>query len=240
MYESNTEVIKSQMASTRSSLTDKIETLENKVVHSVETTGAAVERTVDKVLGTVENATATVGQTIHKVTSTVGGAVDSIKDRVASTEESVKSALHSVREHISLPCLVRHNPWVVMGGAVVAGYFLDHLLEPSRHHGGESRSSRIVSPARLTAEGSNGTSHADHSASESSHPAESKGTAAAAWLSRVVGPHTAEIRGLAVGSLMSVFRDVVTKSLVPAWSGPIANAIDDLTRELGGKPVGQA
>ena len=204
MYESNTENIKTQMAHTRSSLAEKLETLENKVVHSVETAGAAVEDTVDKVLGTVEHATATVGDTINKVSSTVGGAVDSLKDRMAATEETLKSTVHAVRERISLSCHVRKHPWLMMGGGVMAGYWLDHLLEPYGHHNSrESSSTRILSPARLTAESANSGRDEGTSPRQPSRASEtpSRGTentnGSAAWLSRVLGPHVTEIQGLA-------------------------------------------
>jgi len=204
------------MAQTRSSLANKIETLENKVVHGVENAGAAVEKTVDKVLDTVEHATANVGETITKVTSTVGGAVESVKSTVNTAQESVKSSLHTVRERISIACQVRHHPWLMMGGAVAVGYMLDHLLEPSRYCNGHA-SLRHISPRRLSSESTAATgedvSHGqstsyrtDYSQQAPSH-GESKSSSIGSFVSHLLAPHAKELRGLAIGSLMSMFRN---------------------------------
>ena len=236
MSESNTEPIKNQKACTRSSLAEKLETLENKVVHGVKSAGTAAERMLNKVLGTVENATATVGQTITKVTSTIGGAVDSLKGRVASTEGTLKSTLHVVREHISLVCLVRRRPWFMMGGAVAVGYCLDHMLKPSARGPREFRSAQILSPTRLSVEGAELGRDKEAYSSDPPTAAAGRSETARDRLLRVLAPHVTDIRGLAVGSLLTLFRSVVTKSMTPAWSGLIANALDGVTRELGGKP----
>ncbi len=246
MSESHAETLKSQMAQTRSCLAEKLETLEHIVVRSVGHAGAAVEATIYKVLGMVDHCTTNVGDTIAKATTTVGGAIDSLKSHVESTEDTLKSSIQAVREHVNLTHMVGQHPWGMMGGAVAVGYWLGHVLDSSssthEHHESLFETRIDALPSRTDFSSQNAESQGDASPASpgSSSPASDSQPSTKARLSRVLAPHVTQLQGIAVGSIMSLVRDVLTKSLSPAWSGPVANAIDDLTRELGGKPVERA
>ena len=83
------EVIKQQMEETRSSLADKLETLEQHV------------------LGTVHDTTSAVSNTAEMVTDAVEGTVESVKETVENVKESfmetVESVKETVRETFDLP-----------------------------------------------------------------------------------------------------------------------------------------
>jgi ElaB/YqjD/DUF883 family membrane-anchored ribosome-binding protein len=101
--DSELEVIRHEMEGTRTSLAEKLDTLENEV------------------LGTVHNATAAVANTVEDVKSVVGSVTESIEDTV-----------ESVKEAFNLNEQVRRHPWAMLGGAAGVGFLTGWLLGPSR------------------------------------------------------------------------------------------------------------
>jgi ElaB/YqjD/DUF883 family membrane-anchored ribosome-binding protein len=102
--------IKQQMEDTRSSLADKLESLEQHVLGTVQETTSAVTGTVENVKETVENVTETVKETVQNVKETV-------------------------KETFDLRLQTERHPWAVLGGSVAlgfaAGYLMPRLLERS-------------------------------------------------------------------------------------------------------------
>jgi hypothetical protein len=101
-----TELIKQQMGQTRAALTEKLETLENKVLGTISTTTDAVTQTVQDVGATVRETTENVRATMHE-------------------------ALNSVRDAFDVSRQFHQHPWLLLGSSVVAGYagglILDNL-----------------------------------------------------------------------------------------------------------------
>jgi len=88
-------VLQQQMEETRASLTEKLETLEQKVV------------------GTVEEATTVASDT-----------VEAVKDTVAAVNETVKESVETVKDWFDIEAHVQNHPWLVVGGSVALGYCL--------------------------------------------------------------------------------------------------------------------
>jgi len=105
--ENETELIRDQMADTRTALSEKLEALE------------------EAVLGTVEGTTRSVTETVEAVQEAVQDTVGTVKDSVQETMQSVKSAF-DVRGYVD------EHPWLVLGGGVALGYALGSLF-PARH-----------------------------------------------------------------------------------------------------------
>jgi len=99
----NPEVIREQMETTRSQLTEKLEALEEHVADTVKTTTDTVSQTVEVVKETVENVT-----------------------------EAVQETVHSVGEVFDLRLQTERHPWLVLGGSVTVGYLAAQLLGPSQ------------------------------------------------------------------------------------------------------------
>jgi ElaB/YqjD/DUF883 family membrane-anchored ribosome-binding protein len=100
------EAIKQEMQETRASLTEKLETLEQKVV------------------GTVENATTAVTETVDTIKETV-------HDTVQTVQEGVQGGVESVKDLFDVPAHVQRRPWLMVGGSVAVGYCIGTLLTPS-------------------------------------------------------------------------------------------------------------
>jgi hypothetical protein len=103
------EVILQQMGETRTSLTEKLEALEDKVVRTVE--------------GTTES----VAETVNTVKEAVQGTVEAVSETVDKTVETVKQTFDLRRQ------MDRH-PWLMFGGSVAVGFLGGCLLRPSRYH----------------------------------------------------------------------------------------------------------
>lgn len=108
------EVIKQQMEETRSSLADKLETLEQHV------------------LGTVHDTTSAVSNTAEMVTDAVEGTVESVKETVENVKESfmetVESVKETVRDTFDLRLQAERHPWGVVGGSVAVGFAVGYLM----------------------------------------------------------------------------------------------------------------
>jgi ElaB/YqjD/DUF883 family membrane-anchored ribosome-binding protein len=109
------EVIEQQMEETRQSLTDKVAALETQVV------------------GTVQTATQAVQDTVETVKSAVQETVTTVKDTV---QESVSAVTDGVKETFDVKHHVQENPYLMVGGAVVAGLITGLLV--FRKEGSES------------------------------------------------------------------------------------------------------
>jgi len=101
--DNESEVILQQMEETRTSLQDKLETLEQQVTE-----------TVVQATETVQHATATVTET-----------VDTVK-------EAVKETVGTVKESLDLGRQTDQHPWAMLLGAALTGYVAGRLLHQAR------------------------------------------------------------------------------------------------------------
>lgn len=102
---------------TRTSMTEKMELLEDRVRETIEGTRSAVEHIVGNVKGTVEETVGAMKGTVDEAKSTVGNLVETVKDTMDNT-------VTKVQQSFDLQYQVSHRPWVTFGGAVLAGYFV--------------------------------------------------------------------------------------------------------------------
>ncbi len=123
-----TELIKQQMGQTRAALTDKLETLENKV------------------LGTVSTTTDAVSQTVHEVGATVRETAQDVRATMNETLSSVRDAFNVSRQF-------QEHPWLLLGGSVVAGYAGGLILD-NLEHGHLPSLPSLPSAERLLPQGS--------------------------------------------------------------------------------------
>jgi ElaB/YqjD/DUF883 family membrane-anchored ribosome-binding protein len=224
--DSELEVIHHEMEETRASLADKLEALESQVRGNVESVTHAVEAAKE-----------TVESTISTVQETVSNVQESVKDTVHTVQ-------HSLREAFDVQGHVQRYPWAMMGGAFAVGFLGGALLGPSR-------------PRRSASYGSSGAGSWD-TPPASSPPASSSdgwrsaassvGSAASSAASAVgstIGPAVSEsvqegmklLRGLAVGGVMGLVRDMVLRSVPPNYTSEATRWVDELTTRLGGKPL---
>jgi len=180
--------------------------------HQMEGTRASLADKLDtlenQVLGTVHDATAAVAHTVEDVKSVVGTVTESIQETVENVKETFNLSEH-----------VRHHPWGMLGGAVAAGFLGGWLIGPSR---------REEETAAAPRQPFTGPAPAASISEKEAEPASEK--------SSLLEP-LESLKGVALGALMGVLREMVTDCLPASMKADVVSAVDDFTTRLGGKPV---
>jgi ElaB/YqjD/DUF883 family membrane-anchored ribosome-binding protein len=200
------EVIRQQMEETRASLTEKLETLEQQVVD------------------TVQGATTAVTETVESVKEAVQETVETVKDTFQGTVETVKDTFDLRRQ-------VDQHPWLMVGGAAALGYAAGSLLPRAetgrrdfRHHASLLHSNGGVRR---------------HAADEAIPPPQARPAEPSrlSSLAGTFGPEIDRLKGLAIGALMGLVRDMVARSAPPSLSSQLTDVMNDFTLKLGGQPL---
>lgn len=211
------EVIRHQMLETRASLAEKLETLEQQVV------------------GTVQSATNAVADTVESVT-------EAVQETVEMARSSVHGTVEAVKETFDLPRQVRAHPWVMFGGSVALGYASGCLLARTRP--ATDRRYLKAAPSLSTLAASHPGSERDGGLAGSEAAASWEATASLSGRDglldelgeRFKGELT-QLKGLALGTMLGVVRDVVANSAPPQLGPELAQIIDSATVKLGGRPI---
>jgi len=208
----NPEVIRQQMDETRSHLAEKLEALESQVTETVQT------------------ATSVVTDTVEAVKETVGSVTDTVKETVEAATETVQS----VGRVFDLKLQTERHPWMVFGGAVVTGFTAAQLLAAATEKASHAADDRAWNE-RLAALESTSSRNYGHRPAEPPRPQEQP---------RAEEPHTGwiwdqlgRLKGLALGSLMGVVRDMAQRTFPGELGQRLGQEVDKLTSNLGGEPV---
>jgi len=212
--EDSPEVIRQQMDETRTHLSEKLEALEQRVVN------------------TVHEASASVNETIGSVKEAVHDTVQTVKDSVNDTVDTVKDTFDVRRQ-------VEARPWIMMAGATALGFLGGYLLTRSRSEPAEHYATTGHYPL---ASGNGASSYTapppppfSGMAPAAAAPKETGGLLET--LTKSFEPELKELKGLAIGALLGVVRDVVSDSIPPNMEGKVEEIIDGVTTRLGGKPI---
>src|SRR5262249_41385001 len=129
---------------------------------------------------------------------------------------------------------VQQQPWAMMGLSAAAGFLTGRLLEkrrsgeppisPSAGNGKHGRKARLA--------GSRG--------GPAARPLSSAASAAGSGSSKfseAFAPEIARVKGLAIGTLLGVVRDIVACATPEKIAPALAEVIDNVTVKLGGEPI---
>jgi ElaB/YqjD/DUF883 family membrane-anchored ribosome-binding protein len=234
------DVIKHQMEHTRAALTDKLELLENQVADTVSGAVESVERVRQSVTDTVSGAAESVSNIKH-----------AFEDTVASVKETVRETAETVGETLDLRKQTEKHPWAMMAGATAVGFGIGVLSsrvdvrEAASSAAGSVASSAKSLASRWTGrEGEEG----EHVSSWTGPPPSifeqrrqrgedgrrqrEESREEAPW-----APAVNQLKGLAIGAMFGVLRDMLAKSMPDTLRGQVGDVIDNFTTSLGGKPI---
>jgi len=185
--------------------------------HQMEETRASLADKLDTlethVLGTVHEATDAVAHTVEDVKSVVDTVTSDIQETVDSVTESVKHTF-DISDH------VRRHPWGMFCGAMTAGFIGGRLIGSSRVDG-TSRAEREEPPRPSTP--------------IAPTPPQAASPQASSGLPAGVSQLLDNLKGLAVGTLMGVVRDLLSGAVPESLKPDVMKAVDDMTVQLGGK-----
>lgn len=219
----NEEVIRQQMEETRTSLTDKLETLENKVAGTVEEATCAVSETVAVIKDTVQDTVATVKDSVH--------------DTVSSVKETMHDGVETVKDWFDLSAHFQEHPCLMFGGSVALGFLLERLLCEKPAAALTSTMAAAAEPApqfmgrRPHHNGGHNGGHHGREKRRAESPSLVQG------LLQQFGPEMTKLKSLAVGTLLGTVREMITQA-VPAHTGQqLKGIIDSATEKLGGECI---
>jgi ElaB/YqjD/DUF883 family membrane-anchored ribosome-binding protein len=173
-----------------------------------------------RVTGVVENATSTANQL-----------VENVKDTVHDVTEKVESGLESAAETFNLTRQTERRPWLLVSLATGFGCMLGYTLNrPGRRSSGSSYAGSSAAPQRSyeTWQAGGGLPQ------QSSAPTASQ---AAPQKEGLFAEEMRRLKGLAVGALMGMARDLVQKSLPESVGNRLAQEFDTMTSKLGAEPI---
>lgn len=216
----NEELIRKQMDETRLSISEKLETLENKVSGDIQGATGAVTGTVEAVKDTVESVKDSVTETVESVKEAVAETTETVK-------ESVKEGLNSVAHWLDIPSHVRNYPWMSVGVAAGAGFLLESMLVSS----GDSRERSTGAPPFSSARGytSAGAASAPSAPSASSSGG---GRSTLSSLMSMFGPQMGMLRQIALSALFNAVKEPVLKAM-PTQREGLTQLFDSLSEKLG-------
>lgn len=222
------DVIKHQMEHTRASLTDKLELLEHQVTDTV----AGAAETVEKVRQTVQD-------TVSGAADTVASMQHAIQDTVASVKESVRETAETVSETLDVRKQVEKHPWAMMAGATAVGFGVGVLISRVDVSAAATSAASSVAHSAKSLTSNWSGSGGDHSPqwtgpqrdqfASRSQPASQEESP---WM-----PAVNKLKGLAIGAMFGVLRDLLSKSMPDTLRGQVGEVIDNFTTSLGGKPI---
>jgi ElaB/YqjD/DUF883 family membrane-anchored ribosome-binding protein len=127
----NEDVIRQQMEETRTSLTEKVEILEQKLANSVTETADAF-------------------------TETVANVTDTVQETVANVKESMEEGVETVKSWFDLGAQVDQHPWAMVAGSMAAGFMLGTFIPEKESAKPTSTPLPEPGPSRKTAHHHNG------------------------------------------------------------------------------------
>jgi len=180
-----------------------------------------------------------VRETVSGATEAVSSTVEGVKDVVSSVSETVES----VTETFNVSKQVEQHPWMAFGAAVATGFVIAQVVSrataPS-HNGYHA----VTPPADLPLQTVTPPSPAPRAeAPPQPHPESGLMHSLESMLpdmKGVVNTMAGTLGGLAVGGLMGVIREMASQHLPPAWQSDATRLIDQVTTQLGGKPLDSA
>ena len=192
---------------------DELEVIRGQMEETRSSLADKIDLLENQVLGTVENASTAVTDTVDHVKETVA-------ETVTETVETVKDAFN-LRKHIE------NHPWAAFGGSVATGYALGCLLTSPKQETPAVPASaftpRAAEPVRTY---SNGAAHSNGHSDQEREEEEEGG---------MVHEGVQMLKGLALGSVMSLVRNLLKDSTPSSMFGELAGFVNNVTDKLGAK-----
>lgn len=191
---------------------DELEVIRGQMEETRSSLADKIDLLENQVLGTVENASTAVTDTVEHVKETVA-------ETVTETVETVKEAFN-VRKHIE------NHPWAAFGGSVATGFVIGRLLSSKEAATALPPPAPAFTPRPEEPVRSYGAAHSNGHAKQEREEEEEGG---------VVHEGVQMLKGLALGSVMSLVRNLLKESTPSSMFGELAGFVNNVTDKLGAK-----
>jgi len=220
--EDQAELIMKEMEDTRTSLTEKLETLEHQISEKVQAGADVVERTTE-----------TAAQIVESVKDTVQGVTDKVEETVSKVTDKVGESVHAVASTFDLKIQTERHPWAVVGLATAAGFALSTLMSRRPQFQTSTQPSQAVRGKHGKGANGHGTSTTRTPAPTEKKSNPLKGLLEQEW----VRDQLTRLKGLALGTMLSMVRDMVKESIKGPVGERIAEEIESFTSHVGAEPI---
>jgi len=183
-----------------------------------------LEALEDQVTDTVQTTTEAVTETVENVKETV----EKVSETAENVTDAVKETVESVGETFNLWTQADRHPWLVLGGSVLVGFLGAQLFGGSNR---ESNGEQAYQPPPSPSWG--GTQPASTPAPAHAEQHREAAPQQKSWFWDELG----RLKGLAVGAVMGLVRDMSKRVVPDAISNRVSEEIDRVTTQLGGEPV---
>jgi ElaB/YqjD/DUF883 family membrane-anchored ribosome-binding protein len=201
-------------------MADQTEVIRKQMEETRSDLESKLEALESKVANTVQSATEVVSETVQSAKEAVSDTVETVKETVSHVTEAVGETVHNVGELFDLRVQADRHPWMVVGGAVALGFTVAQVLPSARSEGEASYASWNENAA-------SGRQSAMSMAAE--RPAGEQRTG---WLWDEFG----KLKGLALGAVLGVVRDLVKRNVPGEIGERIAEEVDNFTTKMGAQP----
>jgi len=176
-----------------------------------------------------------VSSTVEDATEAVSETVEAVKETVENVTETVEETVQSVGQAFDLRLQTERHPWLVFGGSVALGCLAAQLFGRGRE-GGEESGGHDVNWSALSSASQPGQSTWERRSEPSfQQPAHSEPSenGKKSWFWDEMN----RVKGLALGALMGVVRDLAARGLPGALGQRVAEEVDHLGTSLGGETI---
>lgn len=175
----------------------------------------------------------------------ISGTVEDVEETVETVVETTQDTISTIKNTFNISKQVEERPWIIMGCSVLVGFLGGKLLgqvasRPNGHRdsyangAAESMTTQMASTSAFPT-GTERQTDADRHTHR-----DTNGHAEGGWLQGLkdqFGPEISKAKGLAVGALFGVVRDLVSQALPEALKKEVTHWFDNVTEKAGGEPI---
>jgi len=166
-----------------------------------------------------------------KLVDSVQGATSAVKETMSTVKETMHEGVETAKAAVDIPAHVEKQPWLMLGGSVLAGYILGTLLESRK------RPDALPPPQSQPLKSSHQPTHGNgHSKREKRETPAAPQAKQEGWFA-MLEPEVNHIKGLALGVALGTVREMLTEQVPPHLAGELRNVIDAVTKKVGGEPL---
>jgi len=165
-----------------------------------------------------------------KLVDSVQGATSAVKETMSSVKETMHEGVESAKAAVDIPAHVEKQPWLMLGGSVLAGYILGTLLENRKQP--DALPPPQPQPFKSSQQHGPGNGHSKREKRETPAPQPKRES----WFA-MLEPEVNHIKGLALGVALGTVREMLTEQVPPHLADELRGVIDAVTKKVGGEPL---
>jgi ElaB/YqjD/DUF883 family membrane-anchored ribosome-binding protein len=174
-----------------------------------------------------------VRETVSSASETVTTTVEGVKDVV----DTVSDTVGSVTDTLNIGKHIEDNPWMALGIAVAAGFVAAQVFggsggQPARQ---EPAPQPPPSPPQPQPQSGQDQTHVQQQPTQGGILPSLESLLPD--MNGALGVALSGVNSLAIGTVMGVVREVVANGLPPEWKTELSHLVDQVTTQLGGKPL---